>query len=89
MAKVVIIHDVADVEAWLQYKSERAEAIATLGGTNVVDHAALDGAKTVAISADIPDVDAMVAALSAPPPELAEIMGRHGVIPPLTTYVEA
>jgi hypothetical protein len=30
----------------------------------------------------------MLATLSSPPPEMMEIMQRHGVIPPLTIYVE-
>jgi hypothetical protein len=35
--KIVIAHSVADVEQWLGFKAERAEAIGGLGGTNVVD----------------------------------------------------
>ncbi len=88
MPKIVVIHDVADVAKWLEFKSERAEAIGALGGTNVVDHVAQDGSNTVAIAADVSDLDGMMAALSAPPPETGEIMQRHGVIPPLTIYVE-
>jgi hypothetical protein len=30
----------------------------------------------------------MIAALASPPPEVAAIMQRHGVIPPLAIYVE-
>lgn len=88
MPKVVITHNVADVDAWLEYKAERAGAIAGLGGTNVVDHVAHDGSKVVAVAADVDDVDALMAALSSPPPEVADAMQRHGVIPPLTAYVE-
>ena len=88
MPKIVITHGVADVDKWLGFKAERAEAIAGLGGTNVVDHVALDGAMTVAVSADVADVDAMVATLGAPPPEIAAVMEKHGVLPPLVTYVE-
>ena len=88
MPKIVVIHDVADVAKWLEYKSERADAISTLGGSNVVDHVAQDGANTVAVGADVSDLDGMMAALSSPPPELGAIMQRHGVVPPLTIYVE-
>ena len=88
MPRIVVIHDVVDVAKWLEYKSERAEAIGTLGGSNVVDHVAQDGANTVAVAADVSDLDGMMAALSSPPPEVGEVMQRHGVVPPLTIYVE-
>lgn len=84
---MVVVHNVADIDKWLEFKDERASAIATVGGTNVVDHVAQDGA-SVAVSADVADMDGMIAALSSPPPEMLEIMQRHGVIPPLTIYVE-
>ena len=81
MSKVVVTHAVADVEAWLQHASARAEAIGGLGGTNVIDQVAQDGSNTVAVSTDVDDVAALVAALSSPPPEVAELMQSHGVIP--------
>ena len=87
MPKIVITHDVADVETWLKYHGERADAISGMGGTNVVDHVAHDGSTRVAVSADVDDVEAVVAAIASPPPELLAVMGQHGVIPPLTTYV--
>ena len=87
MPKIVITHDVADVDAWLQGKSERADAIGGMGGTNVVDHVAHDGSNKVAVSAEVDDVDAFLAAIASPPPELLAAMERHGVIPPLMTYV--
>ena len=88
MPKIVVIHDVVDVSKWLEFKSERAEAIGALGGSNVVDHVAQDGATTVAVSAEVSDVEGLMAALASPPPEVASVMERHGVIPPLTIYVE-
>ncbi len=88
MPKVVVTHNVVDVANWLQYKSERADAIGMLGGTNVVDHVAQDGSNTVAVATEIADVAGLVAALSSPPPEVAAIMERHGVVPPLNVYVE-
>jgi hypothetical protein len=88
MPKVVITHNVADVDAWLQFKSERAEAIAVLGGTNVVDQVAQDGSNSVAVAAEVDDVAGLMATLASPPPEMGAIMERHGVIPPLTIYVE-
>jgi hypothetical protein len=88
MPKMVITHSVADVDKWLQFKSERAAAIGALGGSNVVDHVAHDGSNTVAISADVEDVAGVMATLASPPPELGAAMERHGVLPPLGVFVE-
>lgn len=85
---MVITHKVEDVEKWLKGKLERAEAFAHLGGTNVVDHVATDGSKTVAITADVSDPAAMKAALESPSPELSATMASHGVVPPVAMHVE-
>ena len=87
MPKVVITHNFVDVDNWLKGKSERSESVAGLGGTNVVDHVVHDDTNRVAITFDTDDVDALVAAIAAPPDELADAMQRHGVIPPLAVYV--
>jgi hypothetical protein len=39
-----------------------------MGGRHVVDHVAHDGSNRVAISAEIDDVEAMLAAIASPPP---------------------
>jgi hypothetical protein len=88
MPRIVVTHNVADVANWLQFKAERADAIGMLGGSNVVDHVADDGSTTVAIAADVDDVEGLKATLASPPAEVGAIMERHGVIPPLTIYVE-
>lgn len=88
MPKIVVIHDVVDVDNWLHFKSERADAIAALGGSNVVDHVAQDGRNTVAVATEVDDPAGLLAALASPPPEVGAIMERHGVVPPLTIYVE-
>lgn len=85
---MVITHPVADVDNWLGFKAERAEAFANLGGTNVVDTVAGDGSNMIAVSFDIADVDAFMATLESPPPELTAAMEKHGVLPPLVAYVE-
>ena len=82
MPKIVITHSVVDIDNWLKGKSERAEAIGSIGGSNIVDHVANDGTNTIAISADIDDVDGALATMASPPPEMAAGMERHGVIPP-------
>jgi hypothetical protein len=88
MPKVVLTHSVADVDNWLKGKSERADAIGGMGGANVVDHVAHDGSKTIAVTFDTDDVAAVMAAIAAPSPELAAAMEQHGVLPPLTAYIE-
>jgi hypothetical protein len=88
MPKIVITHNVVDLERWLSFKSERADAIAGMGGRDVVDHVAQDGSNTVALTAEVDDTAGLMAALSSPPPELGAIMERHGVVPPLALYVE-
>jgi hypothetical protein len=89
MPRIVVTHAVADVDRWLQGKAGRAEAIASGSGTNVTDYVAEDGSNNVAVTADVSDLDAMRAMLSAPPPEVLARMQEHGVIPPLTAYIEA
>lgn len=88
MPKLVITHAVVDVERWLKGKAERAAAIGA-AGTNVTDYVAADGSNNIAITADIHDLDAAQALMASPPPEIAAQMEAHGVIPPLTAYIEA
>ena len=88
MPKVVVTHSVLDVANWLKGKEERAAAIGGMGGTNVVDHVAHDGGKTIAVTFDTDDPDAVMATLAAPPAGLVDAMERHGVVPPVTAYVE-
>lgn len=87
MPKIVITHKVVDVERWLKFKAERADSIKPFG-TGVTDHVASDGSNNIAVTTDVHDLAAMQAAMSSPPPELASAMERHGVIPPLTVYIE-
>jgi hypothetical protein len=87
MPKLVMTHAVEDVERWLKGKDERAAAIGTVG-TNVTDHVSADGSNMVAITADVPDVAAAQAMLNSPTPETVALMQSHGVVPPVTTYIE-
>ena len=89
MPKVVITHAVQDVDTWLQGKTERAAAIESGTGSNVVDYVAQDGSNNVAICADVADITAMTSMLAAPPAEVVERMEAHGVVQPLTVYVES
>jgi len=88
MPRMIITHNVVDVDRWIGFKEERAGSIGAMGGSNVVDHVAHDGSNAVAIAANVDDVDAIMAGLASPPPELHDAMERHGVLPPLAVYIE-
>jgi hypothetical protein len=89
MPKVVITHAVEDIDRWLQGKAERAAAIESGTGSNVTDYVAQDGSKNIAITAEASDVEGMKSVLSAPPAEVAAAMEAHGVVQPITLYIEA
>lgn len=89
MARVVVTHPVVDIDRWLGGKAERAAAIESGSGSNVVDHIAKDGSNNVAITADVSDLAAMEAMLASPSAEVAAAMEAHGVVPPIIVYVEA
>lgn len=85
MPKVVFTHAVKDVEHWVNKHSERVKAFAPWG-TNVVDHLSADGANNVAVTADVHDLAAMKKAITSPEIEAAK--KAHGVIDPISVYVE-
>jgi hypothetical protein len=85
--KVVITHKVVDMERWLKGKAERASIVSRYA-TQVTDHVAGDGSNTIAVTADVHDMAGVQAMMASPSPEDAAAMERHGVIPPLTIYVE-
>jgi hypothetical protein len=87
--RIVITHAVADIERWLKGKAERAAAIESGSGSNVIDYIAQDGSNNIALTADVHDVGAMKSMLASPPPEVAAKMEEHGVVPPITAYIEA
>ena len=89
MPKAVITHAVQDIDRWLQGKAERAAAIESGTGSNVTDYVAQDGSNNIAITADVADVDAMKSMLSAPSAEVVAAMEAHGVVQPLTVYLES
>jgi hypothetical protein len=89
MPRVVVTHAVVDVPRWLEGKAERAAAIESGSGSNVTDHVAADGSNNIAVTADVADLDAMNAMLASPSPEDSALMEKHGVVPPITAYIEA
>jgi hypothetical protein len=84
MPKVVFTHAVVDVDRWLKGKADREQL-----GSNVVDYVAEDGSNNIAITVDVEDLAALQAMLAAPPAEVQAQMDEHGVVPPITTYIEA
>lgn len=89
MPRVVVTHAVEDVQRWLDGKADRAAAIESGSGSSVTDHVAQDGSNAVAVAVDVSDLGALEAMLASPSPEIAALMQKHGVIPPLTVYIEA
>ncbi len=89
MPRVVITHAVADIDLWLQGKAARAAAIESGTGSNVTDYVANDGSNNIAITADVSDLAALQGMLASPPPDVLAGMEAHGVIQPISAYVEA
>ena len=87
MSRIVITHAVQNVERWLGGNAERVASLP--GATNVTDLVALDRSNHAAVAFDIDDLDALKAMLSSIPPEVAAQAESHGVIMPMTVYVEA
>ena len=89
MSKVIITHKVSDVNNWLSFHKERSDAIAALGGTDVVDFVAADGSADVALTTNVKFVEQFLEGLVASrSQELQTTMDRHGDVGPLTIYVE-
>ena len=56
----------------------------------MTDCVAADGSSNnIAITADVADIDALTAMLASPAPEVLARMEEHGVVQPLTAYIEA
>ena len=89
MPRVVITHAVQDIDRWLQGKAARAAAIESGTGSNVTDYVAADGSNAIAVTADVSDLATLQGMLASPPPEVVAAMAAHGVVQPITAYVEA
>jgi hypothetical protein len=80
-------HAVQDVDRWLGGRAERHAVIP--GIKNATDLVAMDGSNHAAWVFDFDDMDALKAVVSSMPPEVAAKAESHGVIMPMTVYVEA
>ena len=87
MPMMVITHAVVEIDRWLKGKAERVEIISKYA-TNVTDHVAADGSNNVAITADIHDMAGLQELMASPSPEDTAAQERHGVIQPITAYIE-
>ena len=87
MPRMVVTHAVVDIDRWLTGKADRVEVIGRYA-TNVTDYVATDGSNTIAITADIHDMDGVQALMASPSPEDAALQEKHGVIQPVKAYIE-
>jgi hypothetical protein len=86
MPRIVATHAVKDVKHWASKGDERVEAFAPFA-TDVVSYVAADGSDQVAVSANMHDMEGMMAFMQSP--EGAEAMEAHGVIQPVIIHIEA
>ena len=87
MPKIVVMHQVVDIERWLKGKEERVTVIGPYA-TEVTDYVAADGSKNVAVSANIHDMAGAQAMMASPSPEDKALEEKHGVIRPFILYIE-
>ena len=86
MPRIVITHEVKDVKHWASKGDERVEVLAPFG-TEIVSYVSADGSNRVAVSANIHDMEGMMAMSQTP--EAVAAMESHGVIPPIVFHLEA
>jgi len=89
MPKVVITHGVEEINRWLAGHDGRVAAIESGTGSNVTDYVAADGSNNIAVTADVADVDVLKGMLDSPPPDMLAAMQEHGVVPPISAYIQA
>jgi hypothetical protein len=86
MPKIVGTHAVEDVKHWASKGDERVEVIGPFA-TEIVSYVAADGSNKVAVSANVHDMEGLMAFMQTP--EAAAAMESHGVIQPVVFHVEA
>ena len=85
MPRVVFTHAVSDVDLWVSKHSERVQAFSPWG-SNIVDHVNADGSKSVGVSVDVHDMNAMQAAMQTA--EMDAAKEAHGVLEPVMVFVQ-
>ena len=76
MPKILVHHDVDDTEHWLA-QTTREEFFGSLGVTDIKTYTNPEKPTQVGLTMDVPDLDALVAALQTP--GAAEAMKKDGV----------
>lgn len=84
MPKVIAHHEVKDTEHWLA-STKREEVFGPLGVTNIQTYVNPQNPTSVAISMDVADMDALMAAMEGP--DIAAAMSYDGVIPETVVIV--
>lgn len=87
MPRIAITHAVQDIDRWLGGRAERAAWLPD--GVGATELLAMDGSRQVCASFRVDDVDAFKHMLAEMPPEAAAQAESHGVILPMTFFVEA
>ena len=77
MPRVLAFHEVKDVQHWLASPT-RAEFFEPLGVTDIKMYVDPQGSKRVGVTMNVPDMDAVMAAVQGP--EGADAMERDGVL---------
>jgi len=86
MPRIVATHAVKDVKHWASKGDERVEIFSRVG-TDVVSYVAADGSNQVAVSANLHDMEGLMALMQSP--EGVEAMEAHGVLQPVIMHIEA
>ncbi len=87
MPTVIGYHDVKDTQHWLA-SPKREEVFGPLGVTNIRTFVDPQNPKRVAVLMDVPDMDALMAAMETP--EMGSAMEYDGVLPEtLVILIEA
>ena len=87
MPTVIAHHDVKDKDHWLA-SPKREEVFGPLGVTNIRTFVDPQNPTRVAVLMDVPDMDAVMAAMERP--EMADAMSHDGVLPEtLVILIEA
>lgn len=80
MPTVIGHHDVKDTEHWLA-SPKREEVFGPMGITNIRTFVDPENPTRVALMMDVPDVEALMAAISNASPEMIAAMEHDGVLP--------
>lgn len=86
---IIVTHEVTDTARWLA-SEKRAEALGSVGVSNIRTFVGQRDPRQVTLIADVADLDALMAALAGPDPAIAESMHADGVLPEtLSIYIES